>query len=222
MNLLLKKGGSSVDMLNPKTQLIARNKRAGFMSVRVATLEPLTAPGSPSPQRISSESGISNSPLSPVDAPEGESTVQRAGPANRTQIGFAPQAPRHSHREPLIDSEVPGVIRVTAARHVAVSGVTFAKLDPLPRSVQDPQFNSLLKQKLDICCEILDFLSPNAQVQEKEIKSRSLCELIELFENSREVMSLNDEQKGWIFLSSFASPKTPNSFHVKPETFFHK
>ena len=199
MNLLLKKGGSAADMLNPKTQLIARNKRAIFMSVRVATLEPLSAQGSPSPspspQRSVSEGGFTNS----VDAPESESTVQRAGPANRTQIGFGPQAQRHSHREPLIDSEVPGVIRVTAARHVAVSGVTFAKLDPLPRSVQDPQFNTLLKQKLDICCEILDFLSPNAQVQEKEIKSRSLCELIELFENSREVTTLNDEQKGWIF-----------------------
>ena len=206
MNLLLHKGGSSIDMLAARTHHPPKAKRCSFMSLRIPTLEPLertipnreTRPASDTPT-IPEEPPPPEVPLAPV-VPS-NSTVHRAAPPLRTQVGFAPAAPLRpgGSDDPVIDSEVPGVLRIAAARQISVSGVTFEKLDPLPASVSDPSFNFLLKKKMDICCEILDFLSPNAQLQEKEIKSRTLCELIELFENPREVMNLTEEQKSLVF-----------------------
>ena len=98
---------------------------------------------------------------------------------------------------PIIDSDVPNIVRIAGAR-LFNSDVKFNNLPPLP-SYDDPKFNILLQNKIDVCSCILDFTNINNQNQEKEIKARYLCELIELFENSRHISKLNEEQQAMIF-----------------------
>lgn len=98
---------------------------------------------------------------------------------------------------PVVDPDVPNIVRIAGPR-LFNADVSFKNYPPLP-SYDDPSFNTLLQNKIDICSYILDFTNLNGQTQEKEIKSRTLCELIELFENNRYISQINEEQQTLIF-----------------------
>ena len=168
------RGPHSMDIMSMKAAPPS-TKRPSFMSVRYATLRPLGA-----------SEDTSDGPPKALLPPTTD--------GNRRQ-----QTRPSSSNGPVIDSEVPGVIRLAAASAVAPTVANFVKLPPLPESVSDPEFDPLLHQKLELCSEALDFVTPGAHMKEKEIKSRTLCEFIEMFENLREVRKLTQEQQGAIF-----------------------
>lgn len=99
---------------------------------------------------------------------------------------------------PVIDVELPGIIRVTSSYDTIPNGYHFEKLPPLP-PVEDPNFEPLFHKKLELCSIILDFTNPTNQVAEKEMKARSLCDFIELFEDSREIRKVDANHQNLVF-----------------------
>ena len=98
---------------------------------------------------------------------------------------------------PVVDDEVPTVVKLTNSR-TCDSNVTFEPLPPL--SLPDaPDFEEIFQKKLKVCSWILDFSESSKQQKEKEIKVRAMSDLIELFENTREVEKLTDQQKHDVF-----------------------
>lgn len=144
----------------------------------------------PPPSIITSNSQPSMPPSSRMVAPFSRTTFGIIQTGNRGKITGQPSGP-------IIDPDVPNIARFAGANLFNVD-VKFSALPPLP-IYGDPKFDSLLKSKIEICSCILDFTNINSQVQEKEIKARTLCELIELFENTRHINQLNDEQQTMIF-----------------------
>ncbi|OHT13706.1 serine/threonine protein phosphatase 2A 57 kDa regulatory subunit B beta isoform [Tritrichomonas foetus] len=123
-------------------------------------------------------------------------------PFSRITIGFALNGPARQGAGnsdiPIIDSEVPSVIRIASAIDVASGDVKFNQLPPLP-SINDPSFDEILYQKAVICANVLDFTALNEQIPEKETKARTMCEFIELFENSRDISKLSEKNQKIIF-----------------------
>ncbi|OHT17151.1 hypothetical protein TRFO_12681 [Tritrichomonas foetus] len=129
---------------------------------------------------------------------EGKETGQ---PACRITIGFAINGPvrnpTYPTSGPLIDQEVPCVVRISSVKYVH-KNVKIEQTPPIV-STSDSNFESILKTKVEICKYILDFTDASLQLPEKEIKARAMCELIELFENTREISKITEYQQELIF-----------------------
>jgi len=95
---------------------------------------------------------------------------------------------------PIIDTEVPKVIAFSSSRQLSVSLLHVESIPPLP-NISDSDFESLFLKKLEICSEILDFTSNIIQIEEKDQKSRILCELVQFFEQSPDARKLSEKMQ---------------------------
>ncbi|OHT09471.1 hypothetical protein TRFO_04550 [Tritrichomonas foetus] len=99
----------------------------------------------------------------------------------------------------LTDNDLPSQ-RFSSLKSTSKSLQVFNnELLALPSSVDDPNFDRIFVEKLELCSHLLDFSSPQADSKEKLIKARSLCEFIELFENAREIHKLSETQQKQAF-----------------------
>jgi len=99
--------------------------------------------------------------------------------------------------EPAADIEPPCIISISSNR-VFSSNAKF-RIGPQIPSISDPSFEEIFRQKLEICSYIFDFSSPTINIEEKDIKSRSLCELVQFFEQSIEVRKISSELQSLSF-----------------------
>jgi serine/threonine-protein phosphatase 2A regulatory subunit B' len=122
--------------------------------------------------------------LTPVRPTATRPEPTSAAPVSRTSVGFAAVAPLPAHadsREPLVDTEVPCIVRSAAARSISNISSTIVPLPPLP-PISSDAFDFLLIKKLEVCSLIMDFTDGDTQVDQKSVKLAILTELVTLFE----------------------------------------
>ncbi|KAK8882527.1 hypothetical protein M9Y10_045169 [Tritrichomonas musculus] len=77
-------------------------------------------------------------------------------------------------------------------------------------SVSSSSFESSIRQKLDICTQICDFSMQKNNMPEKELKSHTLFELVELFEHSSQIQNIDVSLQNDIFKMIEANIFNPN------------
>lgn len=108
------------------------------------------------------------------------------------------QRPTTPKPSPTLDNELTGAITLTCQRNFTKGESKYDKPPPLP-PVKDPQFGRILEQKLEICKNVYDFNDNGPTAADRDIKSRSLCEIVQFFENPNEVKKLNEDLQVKIF-----------------------
>lgn len=106
-----------------------------------------------------------------------------------------------SEYNPVVDMEVPSVITIAVDRRVPADDMVIhatTELPPLP-PVTDPSFEELLASKLHLCSQLFDFTVKGQDAKQKDEKSKTLLELLSLFENKREALKLNGKLRRAIF-----------------------
>lgn len=96
------------------------------------------------------------------------------------QLAQRPLTPLPTYK----DTEINCVFSVSAIRKFSEIKPT-EKVPPLP-NVSDPNFEQILLKKIEICTRIFNFADIQNVSEEKDIKSRSLCEFVQFFEQSVE------------------------------------
>ena len=96
------------------------------------------------------------------------------------------------------EAEMPGVISLTSRKRYSTAS-DIPKLPVLP-PISDPTFDEIFKKKVNICSYIYDFTDTTKFQEERDLKSRALCEIVQLFEQSIDVKQLKPNLQTALFL----------------------
>ena len=66
-------------------------------------------------------------------------------------------------------------------------------LPPLPPTINSPQTSSLLSQKIELCCNLCEFVDKDADLQAKSIKSQTIKELMNVFNSPTGIKNVPDK-----------------------------
>ena len=136
-------------------------------------------------------------PYMSLRAPTLDPMENDPGGAEFNQVDYS--AGGNDYYDPVVDMEVPSVITLAVSRQVPEDQViSTTELPPLP-PVTDPSFEELLGQKLHLCSQLMDFTVKGENDKQKDEKSKTLMELLSLFENKREALKLNGKLRRAIF-----------------------
>lgn len=195
----------SSHIYNKKVKICSQSQSQEFLTSTISS----SSPGNNISQQYSNFSYLipTYDPNKRLD----EDPTNIIAPQNRISIAASASNTKQSNSDQIIiDTFLPSILRIACAISVAPSGIRFAELPKLP-SVTDSKFDSVFYQKLQICSQIIDFTSTNDQVTQKEIKTKTICEFIELFENKRELSGITLKHQQLIFdmLSKNIFKQTP-------------
>ena len=189
-----------------KRSIISNNRQSMNLGVLRATIA-LSESKSQTDKELFVEKSFEKEKENEKKSQEEIDITKMRAPTNRIAVGYnlnGNQNKSHFHLKEnnylmLIEPEVPSIIRICSANFVTRKDVKLQECEPLPKNVSDPEFHKIFLKKIEICEVIFDFTIMNDQITEKEIKTRVLCDFIELFENTREVQNLSEEQQSFIF-----------------------
>ena len=91
--------------------------------------------------------------------------------------------------EPFSETIPPIILSLSSFKYFCNS-IKFPKVPPLPE-IQSNDFINIYILKMKICSYIFDFSNNTILIEEKDIKSRALCEIVQFFEQSIEVKKLS-------------------------------
>jgi hypothetical protein len=101
--------------------------------------------------------------------------------------------PKYQRDGPIVDTEISNVISLNSSLKVnkeIIHKVSTVEFVPRPK-INAPGAYEL---RLSICSEIFDFTDPDANVAEKLQKTQTLCEIVDLVENTDEAKKLTEDQ----------------------------
>lgn len=98
---------------------------------------------------------------------------------------------KHFEGEPIVDNEIPKIISLSSNRHVLQGEINIPSLPMLP-SPKDSTFNSVFRDKINVCNYIFNFSQTQLQAKGKKEKSTALNEIITLLSSSGEAKLISN------------------------------
>ncbi|KAK8880624.1 hypothetical protein M9Y10_003307 [Tritrichomonas musculus] len=100
--------------------------------------------------------------------------------------------------ETLVDNEVPKIILLSFNKHIINQEINITPIQELP-SPENPKFNSIFKEKIELCNLIFNFSKQNLQMKGKIEKTKALNEIYSLLSDKKRSRLLTDYDKKLIF-----------------------
>ena len=117
-------------------------------------------------------------------------TISSIGQNNLVKKIIAKNSDQNNMNEPIIDTEVSNVITVSA-RKVQKHNILSREQRESISTVDTLPFEERFSLKITLCNVIYDFTNPNEDIEEKDTKTKVLCELVQFFEQKNEAKNLS-------------------------------